>query len=72
MLLIVAWLASLRVQNYERGQPDNRRTTRKNAKRRSDDFRSGVWMQTLLRDPAAGVMHSFLYFGFICACSSRR
>ena len=26
---------------------------------------AGVWMQTLLRDPAAGVMHSFLYFGFV-------
>jgi Fe-S oxidoreductase len=29
------------------------------------DFRSGVWMRTLLRDPAAGVMHSFIYFGFL-------
>ena len=65
MLLIVAWLASLRVRNYERGRPDDRRTTRKNAKRRFDDFRAGVWMQTLLRDPAAGVMHSCIYFGFI-------
>jgi len=65
MLLVVAWLASLRVRNYERGGPDDRRTTRKNAERRLRDFRSGVWMQTLLRDPAAGLMHSFLYFGFI-------
>ncbi|HTL87136.1 MAG TPA: heterodisulfide reductase-related iron-sulfur binding cluster [Acidimicrobiia bacterium] len=65
MLLTVAWLASLRVRNYERGLPDDRRTTRKNAERRFKDFRSGVWMQTLLRDPAAGLMHSFLYFGFI-------
>ena len=31
----------------------------------SRDFRAGVWMQTLLRDPAAGVMHSCIYFGFI-------
>ena len=30
-----------------------------------EDFRAGVWMQTLLRDPAAGVMHSCIYFGFI-------
>jgi len=65
MLLVVAWLASLRVKNYERGLPDDRRTTRKNAKRRSEDFRAGVWMQTLLRDPAAGVMHACIYFGFI-------
>ena len=65
MLLITAWLASLRVRNYERGGPDNRRTNRKNAKRRFEDFRAGVWMQTLLRDPVAGVMHSCIYFGFI-------
>jgi len=65
MLLVVAWLASLRVRNYERGVPDDRRTTRKNAKRRSEDFRAGVWMQTLLRDPAAGAMHACIYFGFI-------
>ena len=57
MLLVVAWLVSLRVQNYERGKPDNRRTTRANAKRRLEGFRSGVWMQTLLRDPAAAVLH---------------
>jgi Fe-S oxidoreductase/nitrate reductase gamma subunit len=65
MLLLVGWLASLRVRNYERGHSDDRRTTRKNAKRRLRDFRSGVLMQTLLRDPASGVMHSFLYFGFV-------
>jgi nitrate reductase gamma subunit len=65
MLLVVAWLVSLRVQNYERGKPDNRRTTRTNVKRRLEGFRSGVWMQTLLRDPAAGVMHSMIYFGFL-------
>ncbi|MDP9335944.1 MAG: heterodisulfide reductase-related iron-sulfur binding cluster [Actinomycetota bacterium] len=65
MLLLVGWLASLRVRNYERGQPDDRRTTRKNAKRRFREYRAGVLMQTLLRDPAAGLMHSFLYFGFV-------
>ena len=65
MLFITAWLASLRVRNYERGGPDDRRTTKRNVKQRMADFRAGVYMQTLLRDPAAGVMHSFLYFGFI-------
>jgi nitrate reductase gamma subunit len=65
MLLVVAWLVSLRVQNYERGKPDDRRTTRANVKHRLEEFRSGVWMQTLLRDPAAGVMHSMIYFGFL-------
>ncbi len=65
MLMVVAWLVSLRVRNYERGQPDDRRVTKHNAKRRVRDFRAGVWMQTLLRDPAAGVMHSLIYFGFL-------
>src|SRR4051812_10049471 len=65
MLFIVAWLASLRMKNYERGLPDNRRTTRKNAEKRVKGYRSGVWMQTLLRDPAAGAMHALLYFGFV-------
>jgi Fe-S oxidoreductase/nitrate reductase gamma subunit len=65
MLLVVAWLASLRVRNYERGQPDNRRTSKKNVEKRAKDYRAGVWMQTLLRDPAAGVMHTCLYFGFV-------
>ncbi len=65
MLMVVAWLVSLRVRNYERGRPDDRRVTKKNAERRVRDFRAGVWMQTLLRDPAAGVMHSFIYFGFL-------
>ena len=60
-----AWLFSLRVQNWERGQPDSRRTTRQNVGRRLGDFRAGVYMQTLLRDPAAGLMHSCIYFGFL-------
>ena len=65
MLFLVAWLASLRIRNYERGQPDDRRTTKTNVKRRLADFRAGVYMQTLLRDPAAGLMHSCIYFGFL-------
>jgi Fe-S oxidoreductase/nitrate reductase gamma subunit len=65
MLFLVTWLASLRIRNYERGGPDDRRTTKANAKRRLADFRAGVYMQTLLRDPVAGVMHSFIYFGFL-------
>jgi Fe-S oxidoreductase/nitrate reductase gamma subunit len=56
---------SQRVRNWERGQPDDRRTTPRNVKRRLRDFRAGVYMQTLLRDPAAGVMHSLIYFNFL-------
>jgi Fe-S oxidoreductase/nitrate reductase gamma subunit len=54
-----------RVRNWERGGPDARRTTSKNVERRLADFRSGVYMRTLLRDPAAGLMHSLIYFGFL-------
>ncbi|NLD78381.1 MAG: 4Fe-4S dicluster domain-containing protein, partial [Acidimicrobiales bacterium] len=60
-----AYMFSLRVKNWQRGTPDNRRTTTKNAKRRAEDFRAGVYMQTLLRDPAAGLMHSLIYFSFL-------
>ena len=28
-------------------------------------LRAGLYMQTLLRDPAAGIMHSMIYFGFL-------
>ena len=65
MLFLVSWLAALRIRNYERGKPDDRRTTKANVKRRLGDFRAGVYMQTLLRDPAAGLMHSCIYFGFL-------
>jgi Fe-S oxidoreductase len=58
-------LFSQRVRNWERGAPDNRATTRKNAARRLKDFRAGVYMKTLLRDPAAGIMHSLIYFSFL-------
>ncbi len=54
-----------RVRNWERGAPDRRRTTAKNAKKRLADYRAGVYMQTLLRDSAAGLMHSLIYFGFL-------
>src|SRR5690606_30576082 len=54
-----------RFKNWERGGPDRRPTTWRNLKRRAGDFRAGVYMQTLLRDPAAGVMHSLIYFSFL-------
>ena len=54
-----------RIRNWERGAPDKRKTTTKNVKRRLADYRSGVYMRTLLRDSAAGLMHSMIYFGFL-------
>ena len=66
--VVIVWGAlrfADRVKNWERGTPDRRRTTPKNVKRRLADFRAGVYMRTLLRDSAAGLMHSMIYFGFL-------
>ncbi len=54
-----------RVKNWERGAPDRRATTPRNVKKRLADFRSGVYMQTLMREPGAGIMHSLIYFNFL-------
>ena len=66
--LLLVWGSvqlSYRVKNWERGAPDRRTTNRKNFKKRMADFRSGVYMQTLMREPGAGIMHSLIYFNFI-------
>ena len=65
MLVYGSVLFANRVKNWERGTPDNRSTNRKNAKARFSDFRAGVYMQTLVREPAAGIMHSLMYFPFL-------
>ena len=65
LILYGSVLFSQRIRNWERGAPDQRRTTKKNVGRRMKDFRAGVYMQTLLRDPAAGIMHSLIYFSFL-------
>ncbi|MBW8825412.1 MAG: respiratory nitrate reductase subunit gamma [Acidobacteria bacterium] len=65
LLVYGAYNFSLRVRNWQRGGPDRRATTRDNVGRRLRDFRAGVYMRTLLRDPAAGLMHSCIYFGFL-------
>src|SRR5688572_17637903 len=66
--ILVLWGAysfSLRVRNWQRGAPDKRSTTTENVGRRIRDFRAGIYMQTLLRDRGAGLMHSMIYFGFL-------
>ncbi len=66
--VIIVWgsvMFANRMKNWERGTPSQRHTTAKNAKKRLGDFRAGAYMQTLLRDPAAGLMHSMIYFGFL-------
>jgi Fe-S oxidoreductase/nitrate reductase gamma subunit len=67
--VVIVWGAfrfAERMKNWERGRPaPTRRTTAANAERRFGDYRAGVYMRTLLRDPAAGLMHSMIYFGFL-------
>ena len=65
LILYGAWNFAQRTLNWQRGAPDRRSTTTRNAHRRLADYRGGVLMQTLLRDPAAGVMHALLYYGFL-------
>jgi Fe-S oxidoreductase/nitrate reductase gamma subunit len=65
LFIMAGWLFHQRIQNWERGQPDRRATTGRNIKRRLRDLRAGLYMQTLLRDPAAGLMHSLIYFPFL-------
>ena len=65
LLVYGAVLFAHRVKNWQRGRPDNRRTTVHNAKHRMADLRAGVYMRTLLREPGAGVMHSLIYFSFL-------
>ncbi len=60
-----AWEFAQRVRNWSRGTPDNRSTTTRNVERRAKDLRAGLYMKTLMRDPAAGIMHSMIYFSFI-------
>ena len=65
LLVWGAWAFAQRMKNWERGAPAKRSTTPKNVGQRLKDFRAGVYMQTLLRDGAAGLMHSMIYFGFL-------
>ncbi len=65
LFLWAAWQLSLRARNWERGAPDKRVTDRFRFRRRAESYRRGVYMQTLLRDSAAGVMHSLIYFPFL-------
>ena len=65
VLVVVAVLFANRVKNWQRGAPDNRKVNRRNFAARLHDLRAGLSMQTLLRDPVAGLMHSMIYFSFL-------
>ena len=55
-------LFAMRARNWERGSWEGRTG---DFKRRLHRFRQGVSMRTVMEDPAAGVMHSLMYYGFI-------
>ena len=65
LLIYVGFQLSFRVKNWQRGAPEKRNTTPRNFKKRMEDMRAGLYMQTLMRDPVAGIMHSMIYFGFL-------
>ncbi|MBW3536976.1 MAG: 4Fe-4S dicluster domain-containing protein [Actinobacteria bacterium] len=64
LFIAMSWLFARRVRAWEMGGPESR-PLRTKTKRRMTDLRRGLYMQTLLRDPAAGVMHSLIYFPFL-------
>jgi len=65
VLVLVAVLFANRVKNWQRGGAEERNITRANLHQRLKDLRAGTTMATLLRDPAAGLMHSMIYFSFL-------
>ena len=56
------WLLAERARNWERGTWESRSGEYKRRLRR---FLDGVSMRTVLEDPAAGLMHAMIYYGFI-------
>ncbi len=59
---LVFWLFSLRARNWQRGTSDDRTGM---MRERLAELSRGMRMQTLLEDRAAGLMHAFIYYGFI-------
>ncbi|MBK5267783.1 MAG: 4Fe-4S dicluster domain-containing protein [Acidimicrobiia bacterium] len=59
---ITFYLFSLRAENWQRGTADRRTGLWKERLRR---LGGGLAMKTLLRDRAAGLMHSLVYWGFL-------
>ncbi|MDH3538526.1 MAG: heterodisulfide reductase-related iron-sulfur binding cluster [Acidimicrobiia bacterium] len=56
------YLFSLRAKNWERGAAESRSGL---WKQRMMALDRGLRMKTLLRDPAAGLMHSMIYYSFL-------
>ena len=62
VLGVSVYLFAQRAKNWQRGTRDDRRRM---LKQRLHAAREGLQMRTLMRDPAAGLMHSAIYYGFI-------
>jgi len=61
-LALTVYLFAQRARNWERGAWEGRS---KLLKKRLHRLREGLAMKTLLRDPAAGIPHAALYYGFL-------
>ncbi len=61
-IFLSAYFFAQRARNWSRGAGEDR--TRM-LKQRLHNLREGLAMKTLLRDPAAGLMHAAIYYGFI-------
>ncbi|MCP4965218.1 MAG: 4Fe-4S dicluster domain-containing protein [bacterium] len=59
---LTVYLFALRARNWERGTAESRKGL---LKKRVNRLRVGLSMKTLLQDPAAGVPHAALYYGFV-------
>jgi len=55
-------LFAMRARSWERGSWERRSG---DYKRRLHRFRKGVTMRTVMEDPASGVMHALMYYGFL-------
>ena len=61
-LFLAFYLFSIRAKNWQRGSADKRTG---HWKERIETLGAGLRMKTLMRDRAAGVMHSMVYYGFL-------
>jgi Fe-S oxidoreductase/nitrate reductase gamma subunit len=59
---LTVYLFALRARNWERGAWESRS---RQLKQRINRLRDGLAMRTLMRDPAAGIPHAALYYGFV-------
>ena len=73
MLFVVAWLASLRVQQLRaRASPTTGARTARTSSSAAKTSAPACGCRRCCATRPPGVMHSFIYFGFVCAVHRRR